>query len=65
MQQNGNVRIGVYICHCGANIASTVKVDEVRQFISSAPGVVVAAITNSCARIRARTSSATTSRNWA
>jgi heterodisulfide reductase subunit A len=42
MQQNGNVRIGVYICHCGANIASTVKVDEVRQFISSAPGVVVA-----------------------
>lgn len=42
MQQNGHIRIGVYICHCGANIASTVKVEEVREFIRSAPGVVVA-----------------------
>lgn len=42
MQQNGNVRIGVYICHCGANIAGTVKVDQVREFVSSAPAVVIA-----------------------
>ena len=42
MTQNGSIRIGVYICHCGANIAGTVKVGEVREFISSAPGVVVA-----------------------
>jgi len=42
MQRNGNIRIGVYICHCGANIAATVKVEEVRDFISSAPGVVIA-----------------------
>ncbi len=42
MNQNGDVRIGVYICHCGANIASTVKVEEVRKFIATAPGVRVA-----------------------
>jgi len=42
MPRNGNIRIGVYICHCGANIAATVKVEEVRDFISSAPGVVIA-----------------------
>jgi len=42
MQQNGNVRIGVYICHCGTNIAGTVKVRDVRDFIASGPGVVVA-----------------------
>ncbi len=42
MEPNGDVRIGVYICHCGANIAATVKVEEVREFIASAPGVVVA-----------------------
>jgi heterodisulfide reductase subunit A len=42
MEQNGHVRIGVYICHCGANIAATVKVSEVREFIEQAPGVAVA-----------------------
>lgn len=42
MEQDHKVRIGVYICHCGANIAATVKVEEVREFIASAPGVVVA-----------------------
>lgn len=42
MEQNENARIGVYICHCGLNIAGTVNVSEVREFISRAPGVVVA-----------------------
>ncbi|MFB3776329.1 MAG: FAD-dependent oxidoreductase [Bryobacteraceae bacterium] len=42
MDQNGRVRIGVYICHCGANIAATVDVAEVRDFIARSPGVVVA-----------------------
>ena len=42
MEQNGHARIGVYICHCGLNIAGTVNVSEVREFISRAPGVVVA-----------------------
>jgi len=42
MEQNGQVRIGVYICHCGLNIAGTVNVAEVREFSSGAPGVEVA-----------------------
>ena len=42
MEQNGQARIGVYICHCGLNIAGTVNVSEVREFISRAPGVLVA-----------------------
>jgi heterodisulfide reductase subunit A len=42
MKQNGQVRIGVYICHCGLNIAGTVNVGETREFISQGPGVVVA-----------------------
>jgi len=39
---NAEVRIGVYICHCGVNIAQTVNVAEVRDFIARQPGVVVA-----------------------
>jgi len=36
------VRTGVYVCHCGSNIADTVNVDEVREFASQLEGVVVA-----------------------
>ena len=39
---NGQVRIGVYICHCGVNIAATVNVAEVREFIAKQPNVAVA-----------------------
>ncbi len=35
-------RIGVFICHCGTNIAGTVDIDEVREFASGLPGVVSA-----------------------
>jgi len=42
MNQNGHPRIGVYICHCGLNIAGTVNVSEVREFISHGPNVVIA-----------------------
>jgi len=42
MDQNGHVRTGVYICHCGLNIAGTVHVSELRDFIARAPGVTVA-----------------------
>ena len=35
-------RIGVFICHCGTNIAGTVDIDEVREFTSGLPGVVSA-----------------------
>ncbi len=34
-------RIGVFVCHCGSNIADTVDVDEVREFASGLPGVVL------------------------
>ena len=35
-------RIGVYICHCGTNIAGNVDVEEVRRFAEKLPNVVVA-----------------------
>jgi len=35
-------RIGVYVCHCGTNIAATVNVREVAEFATSLRGVVVA-----------------------
>jgi heterodisulfide reductase subunit A len=35
-------RIGVYICHCGINIAATVDVAAVTDFAARLPGVVVA-----------------------
>jgi heterodisulfide reductase subunit A len=35
-------RIGVYICHCGANIAQRVDVPEVVEFARTLPKVVVA-----------------------
>ncbi|MFC1950207.1 4Fe-4S binding protein [Chloroflexota bacterium] len=38
----GEPRIGVYVCHCGSNIAGTVDVDEVAQFAHSLDSVVVA-----------------------
>ncbi len=35
-------RIGVYVCHCGANIASVVDVEQVAEFARGLEGVVVA-----------------------
>lgn len=35
-------RIGFFICHCGVNIASKVRVKEVAEYASTFPGVVVA-----------------------
>jgi heterodisulfide reductase subunit A len=35
-------KIGVYICHCGTNIAGTVDVAQVVEFARSLPAVVVA-----------------------
>ena len=35
-------RIGFYICHCGINIASRVRCDEVAADVGRMPGVVVA-----------------------
>ena len=33
-------RIGVFVCHCGSNIAATVDVEKVAQMALSEPGVV-------------------------
>ena len=35
-------RIGVFVCHCGLNIAKTVRVSELAQFAATLPEVVVA-----------------------
>jgi len=34
------IRIGVYVCHCGKNIAGVIPVDEVAEWASHLPGVV-------------------------
>ncbi len=38
---NNEIRIGVYICHCGTNIAGTVDVKKVVDFASGLPKVIV------------------------
>jgi heterodisulfide reductase subunit A len=35
-------KVGVYVCHCGINIAATVDVDAVAEFARQLPGVAVA-----------------------
>ena len=35
-------RIGVFVCHCGLNIAKTVRVSELVEFAKTLPDVVVA-----------------------
>jgi heterodisulfide reductase subunit A len=35
-------RIGVYVCHCGTNIAAMVDVEQVAEFAATLPHVVVA-----------------------
>jgi heterodisulfide reductase subunit A len=39
--QRGQPRIGVYICHCGSNIAGMVDVGQVAEFASSLDNVIV------------------------
>jgi len=43
MKSNGSkgVRVGVYICHCGTNIAGTVDVKALTEYGATLPGVVV------------------------
>jgi heterodisulfide reductase subunit A len=42
MSKNGQPRIGVFICHCGTNIAGKVNVSEVVEFASKLDNVAVA-----------------------
>jgi heterodisulfide reductase subunit A len=39
--QNGEPRIGFYICHCGTNIAGVVDCPAVAEYVAKLPGVVV------------------------
>ncbi len=36
------MRIGVYVCHCGSNIAGVLDVDALAKFAAGLPGVVLA-----------------------
>jgi len=42
MGLGAGARIGVYICHCGTNIAGVVDVRALRAYAASLPGVVIA-----------------------
>ncbi|MFP4082308.1 MAG: FAD-dependent oxidoreductase [Candidatus Aminicenantes bacterium] len=42
MSKNGQPRIGVFVCHCGTNIASKVNVSEVVEFASKLDNVAAA-----------------------
>jgi heterodisulfide reductase subunit A len=42
MSENGQPRIGVFVCHCGTNIAGRVNVPEVVEFASHLDDVAVA-----------------------
>jgi heterodisulfide reductase subunit A len=39
---NGAPKIGVYVCHCGVNIAAKVNIPEVVEFAKTLPFVTVA-----------------------
>jgi len=38
---NGTPRVGVYVCHCGTNIAGIVDVHAVAEYAAGLPGVIV------------------------
>ena len=40
MDMSGPARIGVFICHCGINIAGVVDVERLEEYARSLPGVV-------------------------
>ena len=42
MPQEEELRIGVYVCHCGINIAATVDSEAVAKYAATLPNVVVA-----------------------
>ncbi len=41
LSTNGDTRIGVYICHCGTNIAGAIDVDALTEYAAGLPGVTV------------------------
>jgi heterodisulfide reductase subunit A len=48
---NGTLRIGVYVCHCGTNIAGVIDPLTAAEYAATLPGVVRAINTPyACAR---------------
>jgi len=41
MSDNDDLRIGVYICHCGSNIAGVIDPKAVAEYASTLPGVAL------------------------
>ncbi|MGA2032376.1 MAG: CoB--CoM heterodisulfide reductase iron-sulfur subunit A family protein [Thermoguttaceae bacterium] len=41
IKRDETLRIGVYICHCGTNIAGVIDVEELARFAEGLPGVTV------------------------
>ncbi len=41
-EPGSSVRIGVYVCHCGTNIAGTIDVRSVAEYAAGLPGVALA-----------------------
>ena len=37
----GEIKIGVYVCHCGLNIAGTVDVEELSNYVATLPNVAI------------------------
>ncbi len=42
MSENGDLRIGVYVCDCGTNIGGVIDTQEVADYAATLPDVVVA-----------------------
>jgi heterodisulfide reductase subunit A2 len=40
--RSNDLRVGVYVCHCGKNIGGTVRCEEVAEYARNLPGVVLA-----------------------
>jgi len=40
-ETNGDIRVGVFVCECGLNIAGSLDCEEVRKFAETLPDVVV------------------------
>ena len=42
MAENEEIRMGVYVCHCGVNIGGVVDCVAVKEYAETLPDVVVA-----------------------
>ena len=45
---NEELRIGVYVCHCGVNVGGVVDCPSVAEYAKTLPGVVHATDYNTC-----------------